>query len=952
MSSPYSALASKVRAKFPGAYDDLSDDALGQAVVQKHPEYQDLVNMSPGAMQTAPGAPVTQAPKETPPPKTGLWNSIKEFGKGLWDPIGSLPESGVSMLRDWPEKPIAQGQDYRARAEAAKTAGDPLSYLGHTINAALAPTTIPQTIESLVNMDPARASGNLITMAGLAKAPEAISSLPEKTASMRQAAADNIVAPLTYEGAGEAGADARMGIEPEKGLTQEGLVGTKKGLAAKANTRVTELKTTANQILQNHPNSNVQIDAAPHIDGAIDSAINEANKTGAPTDRLEAIRNAMKTQYGATQGTPLEMNNLATSLQQRAQNLGAFKNTQPVEASAASAMSDAARRIRENVNSTVPEVQDLNTRMANLLDARSGLIRSINASRGQSIFGNFGRGMVSSALNSTVGSAPVRTGVARVLNAGNILDVPEVPAPTPQAPTPNFPQTPGGMPPTGPIRGLLPPAGGGSGPVTSAGPGEGIFPSNPSASSGRVPSAIPLADTTPSPILPPERQLPPVGGTGTGGAPNSDVMAPRVGSSPSMPPQMPASPPQATVSPYLTGKHDFAIIPAETPVHRALAMKELREQGYYPQVIQGASEGQPGTSLFIPDMPTHAALDFQKHMTNVYGQQAPESILTKQGLVNLDRGTAVPIDYSRTVFGPDALGKPSHSIATGGGESMPFALNPNGKEVPIKTPYEGEHYSDTVPSGAKRISGSRGVAASPDTAARLQSSPQDAVPRVYFQDKGTVAMGPTGKHTHAFKGELSIADISTNQTYKNAWTQAAQEAQAKGLPDNAIKSYARTKAESALHAAGWDGYRNPKFPGITAKFGDADVFKPGEEPEPPPLEPHPNAPDPVVQPAPSPTSRTASGKPSAPKSRVKNASGESSASQEAINRVKSEKSQGVQRFRIDTRSGNAIPLIGVDAVDARPGPFDVLVQRQGGSETILDRGAQARYPFPSGQKWR
>ena len=1010
MSSPYSALAAKVRAKFPGTYDDMSDDALGQAVVQKHPEYQDLVQPPSGSIQMKKGGPVVQPSAElkaqfgdnsAPPPAVPTPNQtqsqgsfldsfgtrlrkavetkpddspLTKAGKGFASVFTSLPEAGVSFLRDWPEKPTADASQYQTRGQQALTQGDPLAFLGHSINQVLAPTGIPQMIEGLSNTDPYEASGNVIGQVALMKAPEAISAASEKLAPVRQALADNIVAPLTYEGVGEAGADSRMGINPEKGITQEGLVGTKKGLVAKATTRVTQLKTAANQILQNHPNSTVQIDATPHIDGAIDAAVAEANKTGAPTDRLEAIRNAMKTQYGPTQGTPLEMNNFATDLQQRANGLGAFKNTQPVEASAASAMSDAARRIRQNVNSTIPEVEDLNTRMANLLDARSGLTRKINAERGQTIFGNFGRGMVSSSLNSTIGSAPVRTGVARLVNAGNTLDVPEVATsgvpPTgpnwPQTPGgipptgPNFPQTSGGVPPTGPIRGLLPGqrywqarVGGGSGPATSAGPGEGVFPSNPTASSGRVPSAIPLADSMPSPILPPERQLPPVGGTGTGGAPNSDVVAPKVGTQPMQAPQMPASPPQATVSPYLTGKHEFAIIPADSPADRAIAIKELRAQGYQPQVIQGASEGQPGTSLFIPDMPTHAALDFQKHMTGVYGQQSPHSIITKQGLVNLERGTAVPIDFSRTVFGPDATAKPSYSVASGGGEQMPFALNPNGKEIPVKTPYEGEHYSDTVPSGAKRISGSRGVQASPDTAARLQVSPNDAVPRVYFQDKGTVAMGPTGKNVHAFKGDLSIADISTNQTYKNAWTQAAQEAQAKGLPLDAIRAYARTKAENALAAAGWDGYRNPKFPGITAKFGDADVFKPGEEPEPPALEPHPNAPEPTIQPAPSPTSRASGGaKPTAPKARMKNGSGESSASQEAINRVRSEKTSGIQRYRIDTRSGNSVPLIGVDAVDARPGPFDVIVQRQNGTDTVLDKGMRANYPFPSRQKWR
>jgi len=74
-----------------------------------------------------------------------------------------------------------------------------------------------------------------------------------------------------------------------------------------------------------------------------------------------------------------------------------------------------------------------------------------------------------------------------------------------------------------------------------------------------------------------------------------------------------------------------------------------------------------------------------------------------------------------------------------------------------------------------------------------------------------------------------------------------------------------------------------------------------------------------------------------------NASGESAASQEAINRQASEKNQGIKRYRVDSRTGNAVPLIGPDAVDATAGKFDHIVQvGPNGEETILDSGASAR----------
>jgi hypothetical protein len=79
-----------------------------------------------------------------------------------------------------------------------------------------------------------------------------------------------------------------------------------------------------------------------------------------------------------------------------------------------------------------------------------------------------------------------------------------------------------------------------------------------------------------------------------------------------------------------------------------------------------------------------------------------------------------------------------------------------------------------------------------------------------------------------------------------------------------------------------------------------------------------------------------------------NASGESSASQEAINRVKYEKQAGIKRFKIDTRSGNEVPLTGVDAVDAKPGSYDVIVQRGPNGETVLDAGNKAKPYRPKG----
>src|SRR5215472_18729193 len=47
--------AARVRAKYPGAYDDLSDTDLTQKVLTKYPEYSDMVSMPTGGQATDSG---------------------------------------------------------------------------------------------------------------------------------------------------------------------------------------------------------------------------------------------------------------------------------------------------------------------------------------------------------------------------------------------------------------------------------------------------------------------------------------------------------------------------------------------------------------------------------------------------------------------------------------------------------------------------------------------------------------------------------------------------------------------------------------------------------------------------------------------------------------------------------------------------------------------------------
>lgn len=72
-----------------------------------------------------------------------------------------------------------------------------------------------------------------------------------------------------------------------------------------------------------------------------------------------------------------------------------------------------------------------------------------------------------------------------------------------------------------------------------------------------------------------------------------------------------------------------------------------------------------------------------------------------------------------------------------------------------------------------------------------------------------------------------------------------------------------------------------------------------------------------------------------------------SASPEAINRLKTEKSLGIKKVKIDTRSKKETPLFGVDAIDIQPQPFEVIIQRQPGkADVVISSGTKARKYIP------
>jgi hypothetical protein len=125
MSTPPSPLVAAVRAKYPGAYSDMDDTALEQAVLQKHPEYADMASLkgkmsAPGTFQTKRGGPT--------------YNANDLGSKPIAYPSLSAAVSGAkarAALPDFPQQVQQSEREEPARAaETLAITGAPATILG------------------------------------------------------------------------------------------------------------------------------------------------------------------------------------------------------------------------------------------------------------------------------------------------------------------------------------------------------------------------------------------------------------------------------------------------------------------------------------------------------------------------------------------------------------------------------------------------------------------------------------------------------------------------------------------------------------------------------------------------------------------------------------------------------------------------------------------------------
>jgi hypothetical protein len=263
--------------------------------------------------------------------------------------------------------------------------------------------------------NPAQLVGALSNVAAGVEAPE----VADATAPLRNAVATKVVSPLVAKPAAATAADLAAGRSPAAAIVNEGLVGSKKMMLKQADATLGDLSSQADAALKASPNANSTLDIAPIIQGAIDAGQAAAKKSGnsAIVTRLDNLKTALENEFGSLQGTPIQVQRLKQQIGEVAQNLGAFKAVDPLEASAAGVMRDVYSRIDSLLDEQAPAVKDLNQRMADLISAKTGLLRNV-AKESQSILDSHSlTSVVLKALKSTAASAPVLSGVAKLIGS-------------------------------------------------------------------------------------------------------------------------------------------------------------------------------------------------------------------------------------------------------------------------------------------------------------------------------------------------------------------------------------------------------------------------------------------------------------------------------------------------------------------------------------------------------
>jgi hypothetical protein len=173
-------------------------------------------------------------------------------------------------------------------------------------------------------------------------------------------------------------------------------------------------------------------------------------------------------------------------------------------------------------------------------------------------------------------------------------------------------------------------------------------------------------------------------------------------------------------------------------------------------------------------------------------------------------------------------------------------------DSPKREPYSGTHFSDRkldkIQGAHRGALGAKGVDASRADSDRVHAGTKagygnDAPAGFYTTKAGHAApaMEAAKQHAYSVRGHFAFGSTDSPE-FQQGYQNGVQHAKANGADDKTAHQLGQNNAEHSLADAGYDGYHNPKHPGVRFHFGDHDAEPVMTHPHMEPREPKQEAP--------------------------------------------------------------------------------------------------------------
>lgn len=313
-------MAQRIRAKYPGAYDDKTDIDLVDRVIQKYPVYRERLSDQEYAKLPSSPANQQQMQRQNAVIDAGQPENREGFFKGALHEFFNQARGATQSARPFsapsPGAGAEQGANLVGNWELRKQQGYPLRY--RLMTAATEALGIPTGAEG---EEQAAKRGDMAGVIGHAAVPGAellegttgagrkrlgktVNWVAQKTAPLRQSTAEAITRPTIQRPLRKLQIEERYGHEPEKAIVSE-----KVSTSAEAQKRLNDLgQAIDDELTKPAPagQSTAPIDTEQIIRSAADAAIQKAMQTGKPAavSAIESSRDALLQSHGNLQKAP------------------------------------------------------------------------------------------------------------------------------------------------------------------------------------------------------------------------------------------------------------------------------------------------------------------------------------------------------------------------------------------------------------------------------------------------------------------------------------------------------------------------------------------------------------------------------------------------------------------------------------------------------------------------